>query len=244
MQRRLIPGDAGDGGYRPLVPADGERHAVLADLAGAGLRPGWQRSATLLLCMAHLSDTHIMDHQSPGRTELFDRFSDVDSPLRSVVGIVGCYRAQELFTFQVADAMTRAVRRMAGGPLSGAPIDFTIVTGDATDNCQVNELRRTSACWTGRRWCLHSGDPQRYEGVAAPEVDDERYWHPEHDIGDLPRSVYGFPSVPGVLAAARRPFRAAGLGMPWYAVHGNHDNMLQGTLPPAGRRRPGCRPAG
>jgi metallophosphoesterase (TIGR03767 family) len=29
----------------------------------------------------------------------------------------------------------------------------------------------------------------------------------------------------------RRPFRGTGLGVPWYAVHGNHDNMLQGTVP-------------
>jgi metallophosphoesterase (TIGR03767 family) len=38
--------------------------------------------------------------------------------------------------------------------------------------------------------------------------------------------------VPGVLDALRRPFRSAGLGMPWYTVHGNHDNMLQGTVRP------------
>ena len=232
--RRLVPGEPGKGGYRPLVPADGETHAVRADLAGTSLRAGWQRSAVPLLCMAHLSDTHIMDHQSPGRTELFDRFSDLDSPLRSAVGIVGCYRAQELFTFQVADAMTRAVRRTARGPLSSAPIDFAIVTGDATDNCQVNELRAYIRLLDGQTVVPDSGDPQRYEGVAAPEVDDERYWHPEHDICDLPTTRYGFPALPGVLAAARRPFRAAGLGMPWYAVHGNHDNLLQGSLPPAG----------
>ena len=51
---------------------------------------------------------------------------------------------------------------------------------------------------------------------------------------DLPKNKYGFPEVPGVLAAARRPFLASGLGLPWYAVHGNHDNMLQGTVPAAG----------
>ena len=233
-QRRLVPGEPGDGGYRPLVPADGEQHTIRADLSGAGLRAGWQRSATPVLCIVHLSDTHIMDHQSPGRAELFDRFSDLDSPLRSAVGIIGCYRAQELFTFQVADAMTRAARRTATGPLSGAPVDFAIVTGDATDNCQVNELRAYIALLDGRVVVPDSGDPQQYEGVAAPQVQDERYWHPEHDVGDLPRTRYGFPAVPGVLAAARRPFRATGLGMPWYAVHGNHDNMLQGTVPPEG----------
>jgi metallophosphoesterase (TIGR03767 family) len=233
-RRRLVPGEPGEGGYRPLVPVDGEQHMVRAELSGAALRPGWQRTATPLLCMAHLSDTHIMDHQSPGRAELFDRFSDLDSPLRGAVGIIGCYRAQELFTFQVADAMARAVRLIETGPLSGAPVGFTVVTGDATDNCQVNELRAYIALLDGRLVVPDSGDPQRYEGVASPQVQDERYWHPEHDVGDLPRSKYGFPAVPGVLTAVRRPFRGAGVGMPWYAVHGNHDNMLQGTVPPAG----------
>ena len=81
-------------------------------------------SATPLLVIAQLSDTHIMDHQSPGRVELLDRYADFDSPLRDEVGIVGTYRAQELFTFQVAEAMIRAVRGLVGGPLSGAPGRF------------------------------------------------------------------------------------------------------------------------
>src|SRR5215470_11681194 len=50
--------------------------------------------------------------------------------LRIAVGIIGCYRAQELFTYQVADAMARAVRKVASGPVSGAPVEFAIVTGD------------------------------------------------------------------------------------------------------------------
>ena len=158
-RRRLIPGEPGEGGYRGLVPADGEQHRLRTDLSGVSLRSGWQRSARALLCIAHLSDTHVMDHQSPGRAELFDRFADLDSPLRGAVGIIGCYRAQELFTFQVADAMARAVRRAATGPVSGAPVDFAIVTGDATDNCQLNELRACIDLLDGSSVVPDSGCP-------------------------------------------------------------------------------------
>jgi metallophosphoesterase (TIGR03767 family) len=233
-RRRLVPGEAGAGGYRGLVAADGEQHVVREGLAGVGLPAGWRRSARPLLAIAQLSDTHVMDHQSPARAELLDRYSDPDSPIRAAVGIVGSYRAQELFTYQVAEAMVRAVRETRSAPLSGSPIDLAVVTGDATDNCQRNELRAYINLLDGGRVRPDSGDPERYEGVAGPGVEDERYWHPDGGGPDLPTSQYGFPKVPGVLGAVRRPFPATGLGLPWYAVHGNHDNMLQGMIPAAG----------
>ena len=229
-----MPGEAQEGGYRRLTAEAGEQHTVRTELFSGSLPGGWQRSATPLLAIAHLSDTHVMDHQSPARAELVDRFSDPDSPLRAAVGIIGTYRAQELFTYQVAEAMIQAVRQIAAAPVSTAPLDFAVITGDATDNCQLNELRSYIGLLDGGLVTPDSGDPQAYEGVAAPTVEDERYWHPDGGPADLPRTRYGFPAVPGVLADMRRPFRATGLGLPWYAVHGNHDNMMQGTVRPVG----------
>jgi metallophosphoesterase (TIGR03767 family) len=232
--RRLTPAEPGEGGYRPLTADAGEPHSFREELGQSSLLPGWLRSAAPLLVLAHLSDTHIMDHQSPGRAELLDRYSDPDSPVRSEVGVIGTYRAQELFTFQVADAMVRAVRQTRSAPVSAAPLDFAVVTGDATDNCQLNELRSYLAVLDGGEVVPDSGDLSQYEGVCAAQVEDDRYWHPDGGSPDRPRSVYGFPEVPGVLTAARLPFRAAGLRLPWYAVHGNHDNMLQGSVAPEG----------
>ena len=70
--------------------------------------------------------------------------------------------------------------------------------------------------------------------MAGPEVHRRALLASRTRSRTCPGRRYGFPAAPGALAAARRPFRAAGLGLPWYAVHGNHDNMLQGTVPPEG----------
>jgi metallophosphoesterase (TIGR03767 family) len=232
VDRCIAPGDPGRGGYRPLHWAPGEPHRVRHDAGAPPLPADWRDRARPLFVTAQLSDLHVTDHQSPARMELLDRFVDPDSPYRWELGIVGTYRPQELFTHHVVEAMVRAVNADLYGPVSGAPIDLAVITGDATDNAQRNELESYLDLLNGSATIVpDSGDPSRYAGVAGPDVADRRYWHPEGGPDDLARGRYGFPEVPGLLAAIRLPFTASGLDVPWLAVHGNHDLLMQGTVP-------------
>jgi metallophosphoesterase (TIGR03767 family) len=231
-QRTIAPGEPGRGDYRKLRWAPGEPHQIRPDAGAPPLAADWRERARPLLVTAHLSDLHVTDHQSPARMELLDRFVDPDSPYRWELGIVGTYRPQELFTHHVVEAMVQAVNAELSGPVSGAPVDLAVITGDTTDNAQRNELAAYIDLLNGSATIdPDSGDRKRYTGVAAPDVEDPRYWHPEGGPADLARGRYGFPEVPGLLDAVRIPFPATGLGVPWLAVHGNHDLLMQGTVP-------------
>ncbi|CAN5594970.1 TIGR03767 family metallophosphoesterase [soil metagenome] len=225
-----VIGSPPDGtGYRALTAGPGEAHRSRSDLADCPNDLGRP-----LLTLAQLSDLHVCDSQSPARVEFLDRWADPDSPLLAEVGEVGSYRAQDMLTAQVVEATVQAVNAVRLGPVGGAPLDLAIATGDNTDNAQTNELGWYLSMLEGGPVQPDSGDRGRYEGVADEAIIDERFWHPGGEQPDLPRSRYGFPTVPGLLDVLRAPFQATGLAMPWLAVHGNHDRMLQGTVPGQG----------
>ncbi|MEO3781702.1 TIGR03767 family metallophosphoesterase [Actinocorallia sp. B10E7] len=226
LARTLRLGKPGKGGYRKIVAGPGEPHLLRDDLGGTAAA-GRVSKRRELLSFVHLTDVHIIDAQSPARVEYLDRLSDRGGVLSSFP-VTGGYRPQELLTTQVAESMVRAVNRIGRGPVLGARPSFTINTGDAADNAQYNEVRWIIDVLDGKRIRPDSGDPRRYEGVMA--WSDARYWHP-HGGDDLPKREHGFPTVPGLLPAARRPFTATGLKTPWLAVYGNHEALVQGNLP-------------
>jgi metallophosphoesterase (TIGR03767 family) len=213
-------------GYRTVTAGPGEPHLPRTDLSPAA---SVDSTRTVLLTLVQLSDIHVCDAQSPARAEFLDRWGDPDSPLRELVGIIGSYRPQEMLTTQVCAAGVAAANAVSAGPVGGAPVDLAVVTGDLVDNAQGNETGWYLQLLEGGELTPDSGATDRWEGVAA--WDDPSYWHPETGDG-RPTKLWGFPVVRGLLDAVRRPFTSAGLQVPWLAVHGNHDQLVQGTIPP------------
>ena len=228
--------DLRPGGYRLLTTGPGEPHLVRTDLGGTA-RADRATRRVAVTSFVQFTDTHVLDAQSPARVEFLDRYSD--APGESVP-FDAAWRPQELLTLHLGDANVRGIRAVGNGPVTGKPFEFTICTGDNTDNTQYNETRWFVDLLDGEVVSPDSGDKTKYEGVQDQDTTtyDVHYWHPDGTpagaVGatdDNGRALYGFPLVTGLLDKARAPFQATGIGTPWYAVFGNHDPLLQGNAP-------------
>ena len=238
---------AGDG-FRALTPAPGER-AVVRRAPGASPRPGRAGRRRSLLFFAQLTDLQLVDEASPARKEYLSAGGDTS------------WRPQEALTTQAGDRLVRALNAHRTSELLGAGgrarLALTLVTGDQTDNAQLNETRWYLSLLEGGRIDPSSGRPGcdgapgGYTGVQdwtdfPSGVSGSRlamFWDPERGGAS---GRYGDLVHPGLMERAQRPFTAQGLHTPWYAVAGNHDVLRQGFAPgrhPAfdDARATGCR---
>jgi len=231
--KRSFTLQAGEG-FRALVPAPGERPVVRRP---PGLRavPGRAKRRRSLLYFAQITDLQLVDEASPAR--------------REYLAGPGGWRPQEALTTQAAEQLVRALNRHRTSPLRTASrrrarLALTLVTGDQTDNAQLNEVRWYLALLEGGRIDPSSGSaaatcegaPAGYTGVQDHDdypagVSAQRraaYWDPDRG-GAVGR--YGDLLHPGLMERAQRPFTARGLATPWYALPGNHDVLRQGFAP-------------
>lgn len=211
--------------YHALAELPGESHAVRSDLVPALARSGSGRSGRAIACFAHLTDLHLADVQSPARYEFMNR-EHADPRFRLLLPM---HRPQEALNAHALDAMVRTLNGIESGPLGGAPLELVVMSGDAIDNAQANELAAFRAVIGGGVARPGSGGP-RYEGVQSASWPDAGFWKPASPSReDLMQSGYGYPRLPGLLERALLPFPAEGLKVPWIGCQGNHEQLIQGV---------------
>ncbi len=199
-----------DGSTLQSTYVDPRRDGVLEAGPGVALidRTELAPSATpgeVRCTIAHLTDAHIMDEQSPARVPFLRRLG---APFNST------FRPQEALTAHVLTGAVRAIDLLAP--------DVVIQGGDLIDNAQGNELAAALALLRGGRVSPNSGGPG-YMGVQSAQDPDPFYYRPDVDA----------PRHPGLLQEATQRFTAGGLRAPWYPVLGDHDLLVQGVLPPS-----------
>ena len=112
----------------------GEDHTVMAP---TGFDETFDPPANgSLLNFLQMSDFQMVDEESPARVE----FIDGTQRAPGLQPFSAAYRPMESLTTQVAEAMVRQARNTRS-PVTGRPLDLTILTGDNADNQQYNETR-------------------------------------------------------------------------------------------------------
>jgi metallophosphoesterase (TIGR03767 family) len=227
------PRDAANGGYATLQRGQGEPHLVRTEMTGR-VSP----VTFAITSFAQMADLHIVDDQSPLRVEFLDRYANPGEPHEASWPFSAAYRPNECLSTQVLDAMCRALNNIGRAPRTGLPLGFTMISGDGVDNAQFNELRLFIDVLDGQAITPNSGASFDHSVTGDSLGLDINYWHPGNRDFELSNKQgpgldlffqAGFPSITQLPGVARHPFTPVGLQMPWFAVIGNHDALVQGN---------------
>jgi 3',5'-cyclic AMP phosphodiesterase CpdA len=207
--------------YRSVAELAAEPHLLRTDLASGDATPRGEAIA----CIAHITDLHVTDAQSPARFEFINREAH-DPRFRELLTM---QRPQETLNAHAIAATVRAINSVEAGPVTGSPLQIVSMTGDAIDNTQRNELTNFLALFNGGVVRPDSGAPG-YDGVQRADWRADIFWKPDGPSdGDVFQSAFGFPQRPGVLDQAMEPFTSDGLRLPWIGCRGNHEEVCQGV---------------
>jgi metallophosphoesterase (TIGR03767 family) len=211
------------GVYRTLLAGAGEDFIPRFDILGRTADASRVQARRSLFYLAHLSDIHVIDAQTPARM-------DAIQSLAPELFTDAC-RPQDALTVHVLASVVDSVVASQVSSVTGAPLATAVSTGDSADNLSQLETRWYIDILDGKDVLANSGAQGSYEG---PQVWSEATYayHPDDPTNDVfgPR---GFPSVPGMLkAAVSTPVVSQGLPIPWYTVYGNHDATFMGTFRP------------
>ena len=219
-----VLGSGSRGAYRAVTEREGESHVVRRELV-ADAHPGPVEPKGPIMAMAHITDLHVTDVQSPARFE-FVNLEWEDARFRELLTM---QRPQEALNAHAIDAMVQTLNAIVSGPLAGGPVALVAMTGDSIDNTQRNELDNFLALFDGGTVQPDSGGPG-YEGVQAAGWPGDICWRPDGPAdGDIFRRDLGFPQVPGLLERAIQPFEVTGFKRRWLGCYGNHEQVCQGV---------------
>ncbi len=115
--------------FGETVQLSGEPHQPLTDDDAAA--PALGANPKTLVRFVHLTDTQLVDDESPARNCVLDMPGTVN----------GAFRPQEGYGCQLLDAAVKAINALN----TTEPIDFVLTGGDNVDNAQRNEIQ-----WFGK----------------------------------------------------------------------------------------------
>ena len=201
-------------GYRRIKAQRGYPLVVREELARG--KSGRDDRRDGLASFVQVTDLHVTDVQSPMRVEF----------LHPLAG--PAFRPQEALGPLATASLVRRVNSLQGGPATGRAFDALVSTGDNTDNHEHVELDWYLTLLAGGTIVPNTGARDRWESVQT--FGNPLFYNPESHSSDIYKRA-GFPQVDGYFRRVMAPVTSSGVKIPWYAVFGNHDDSIQGTLP-------------